>query len=248
MKEDQTLADFFTLTEKHALWDDARCANKTPEQPRKESTIAQKKKHEKQYNKSRQEAKQDMSKLDHTKYYTFHRGPDQTNDDCYTWKNYLKKLMKEGKVNKYLDKPIAQPRRNADANKKPLAKTIWINGIFIEFEHLGATNNSKKRNIQQALLVSQVQVVNTKPRPIVGFTTQNSESVDFPHNDTLVVSVQLGHAIVDNMMADNISVINLLHLLVIQNIGLKAQSYMERKYSLDSTDTPRLSSVTSHLT
>ncbi|KAM1348811.1 hypothetical protein ACFX10_003020 [Malus domestica] len=163
MKEDQTLADFFTLTEKHALWDEARCANKTPEQPRKESTIAQKKKYEKQYNKSRQEAKQDMSKLDHTKYYAFHRGPDQTNDDCYTWKNYLKKLMKEGKVDKYLDKPIVQPRRNADANKKPLAKTIWINGIFIEFEHLGATNNSKKRNIQQALLTDQENGVQNPP-------------------------------------------------------------------------------------
>ena len=44
MKKDLTLADSFALIEKHALWDEARRANKAPEQPRKESAVAQKKK------------------------------------------------------------------------------------------------------------------------------------------------------------------------------------------------------------
>ncbi|KAM2012355.1 hypothetical protein ACFX1T_024230 [Malus domestica] len=96
------------------------------------------------------------SKLDHTKYYAFHQGPGHTTDDCYTWTNYLKKLVKEGKVDRYLDKPAAQPRRNVNDDEKPSTKMIRINGILAEFEHLGATNNSKKRKIQQALLISQV--------------------------------------------------------------------------------------------
>ncbi|KAM1801355.1 hypothetical protein ACFX11_032975 [Malus domestica] len=69
--------------------------------------------------------------------------------------NYLKKLVKEGKVDRYLDKLAAQPRRNADAYEESSTKTIRINGIFIESEYLGATNNSKKMKIQQALLVLQ---------------------------------------------------------------------------------------------
>ena len=94
--------------------------------------------------------------MDHTKYCAFHQGPGHIIDDCYTWKNYLEKLVEEGKVDWYLDKPAAQPRRNTDDNEEPLMKTIWINGIFVESEHLGATNNSKKGKIHQALLVSQV--------------------------------------------------------------------------------------------
>ncbi|KAM1325363.1 hypothetical protein ACFX2H_046085 [Malus domestica] len=51
------------------------------------------------------QSKGDTFKLDHTKYCAFHRGPGHTTNDCYTWKNYLEKLVKEGKVDRYLDKP-----------------------------------------------------------------------------------------------------------------------------------------------
>ncbi|KAM1322152.1 hypothetical protein ACFX2F_015153 [Malus domestica] len=108
--------------------------------------------------------------MDHTKYYTFHRGPGHTTDDYYTWKNYLEKLVKEGKVDRYLEKPAAQPRRNVDNDEKSPTKMIRINDIFAESEHLGATSNSKKMKIQQALLVSQVQATDIQPRPIFGFT------------------------------------------------------------------------------
>ncbi|KAM2495060.1 hypothetical protein ACFX1W_035092 [Malus domestica] len=67
--------------------------------------------------------------------------------ECYTWKNYLDKLVKKGKVIRYLDKSVAQPRKNTDVNEEPPNNTIQINGIFAESEHLGATNNSKKRKM-----------------------------------------------------------------------------------------------------
>ncbi|KAM1360099.1 hypothetical protein ACFX2F_046997 [Malus domestica] len=63
------------------------------------------------------QSKGDTSKMDHTKYCVFHRSPGHTIDDYYTENNYLEKLMKEGKVDRYLDKPAAQPRRNADADE-----------------------------------------------------------------------------------------------------------------------------------
>nr|XP_028956427.1 uncharacterized protein LOC114824181 [Malus domestica] len=136
--------------------------------------------------------------------------------------NYLEKLVKEGKVDRYLDKPAAQQKRNADGDEEPPAKMIRINGIFAESEHLGATNNSKKKKIQQALLISQVQAVDTQPGPIIGFIEQDAEGVDFPHDDALIVSVQLAHAIVERMMVDNGRAINLLQLSVIQKMGLES--------------------------
>ena len=87
---------------------------------------------------------------------------------------------------------------------------------------MGATNNSKKRKIQQALLISQVQVADTQPGPIIGFTEQDAEGVDFPHDDALVIYVQIAHAIVNRMMVDNGSAVNLLQLSVIQKMGLES--------------------------
>ncbi|XP_070672215.1 uncharacterized protein [Malus domestica] len=222
MKEDLTLADSFTL----------------PEQPRKESAAAQKKENEKQPSKDRQKAKRkdqpttkegpitkNYSKFSILIHQILHdikdEGLDHTIDDCYTWKNYLEKLVKEGKVYRYLDKPAGQPRRNADDDKEPPTKMIRINGIFTESEHLGATINSKKKMIEHALLISQVQAIDTQLGPIIGFNEQDAKSVDFLHDDALVIFVQLAHAIVNRMMVDNGSGVNLLQLSIIQKMGLE---------------------------
>ena len=134
---------------------------------------------------------------------------------CYTWRDYLEKLVKEGKCDRYLDKLAVQPRRNADADEESSGKTIRINGIFAKSKHLGATNHSKKRKIQQAIVICQVQATDAKPGPIVSFTKQDAEGVDFPHDDALVVFVQLAHAIVEIVMVDNGNTVNLLQLSVI---------------------------------
>ncbi|XP_068331426.1 uncharacterized protein [Pyrus communis] len=196
--EDLTLEDLFDVAEKHALWDEAQRfsipIHHILHDIKSESWF-----------KLLKQSKGDTSKLEHTKYCTFIEVP-VTTDDCYTWRSYLEKLVKEGKVDKYLDKLAVRPRRNADADEEPLTKTIRTNGIFHRSKDLGTTNNSKKRNIQQALLVSQVQ---------------DAKGVDFPHDHALVISVQLANAIVDRMMVDNGSVVNLLQLSVIQKKGLE---------------------------
>ncbi|XP_070682369.1 uncharacterized protein [Malus domestica] len=170
-----------------------------------------------------------------TKEYLSYRSIKKKSDHLFNIKknpkellrNYMKrfkadKLVKEGKVDRYLDKPAVQLRRNVDAGEELSTKTIWINGIFTKSEHLGVTNNSKKRKIQQAVLVSQVQAVDTQPGPIVGFIEQDAKGVDFPHDDVLVISMQLAYAIVEKMMIDNGSSVNLLQLSVIQNMGLES--------------------------
>ena len=64
-------------------------------------------------------------------------------------------------------------------------------------------------------MISQVQAADTLPGPIIGFTEQDAEGVDLPHDDALVVSVQIAHAVIDRMMVDNGSAVNLLQLSVI---------------------------------
>ncbi|XP_068328068.1 uncharacterized protein [Pyrus communis] len=100
--------------------------------------------------------------------------------------------------------------------------TTWMKYLE-KFMKEGKCNyNSKKKKIQLARLVVQVQATDVVPGPIVGFTEQNAEGVDFPHNDALVISIQLAHAIVDRIMVDNGSSVNILQLSVIQKMSLES--------------------------
>ncbi|KAM2554092.1 hypothetical protein TB2_018249 [Malus domestica] len=150
--------------------------------------------------------------MDQTKYCAFHRGPGHTTNDCTTWMKYFEKLVKKGKYYQYVDRPVAWPRKEADADTEPLAKTILINEIFAESEHLEATNSSKKRKIQQAKSIFHVQAINVVPGPIINVTEQDAEGVNFSHDDALVISVQLAHAIIDRIMVDNGSLVNIQQL------------------------------------
>ncbi|XP_068312475.1 uncharacterized protein [Pyrus communis] len=50
---------------------------------------------------------------------------------------------------------------------------------------------------------------------------EDAEGVDFPYNDALVISAQLAHVIVDKIMVDNSSSVDILQLSVVQKIGLE---------------------------
>ncbi|XP_009334568.2 uncharacterized protein LOC103927377 [Pyrus x bretschneideri] len=48
-----------------------------------------------------------------------------------------------------------------------------------------------------------------------------TEEVDFPHDDALVISAQFAYAIIERIMVDNGSSVNILQLSVIQKMGLE---------------------------
>ncbi|KAM1882065.1 hypothetical protein ACFX13_003611 [Malus domestica] len=62
----------------------------------------------------------DTSKIDQTKYCTFHTVPEHTTNGCTTWMKYLENLVKEGKCNQYIDRLAAQ----ANVDDEPPAKMI----------------------------------------------------------------------------------------------------------------------------
>ena len=88
---------------------------------------------------------EETSKMDQTKYYAYHMGPRHATNDYTIWMKYLEKLVKEGKWDQYVNRLATRPRRETDVDAEHLVKTIQINGIFSEFEHLGATNSSSHK-------------------------------------------------------------------------------------------------------
>ena len=239
MKEDLTLADSFALAEKHALWDEARRADKVPEQPTKRIGDGSKKGRWKAAqqeraggqaegqardqrrlngqellevfnpnpsNPSRRKRRAVVQAAEAADGRYFQAGPYQVLRVPSRSRSHHRKLLHleelsreacEGRQSRQIfGQASSAAQTECWERGGATAKTIRINGIFAESEHLGATNNSKKRKIQQAW-ISQVQTAGATPGPIIGFTEQDAEGVDLPHDDALVVSVQIAHAIID---------------------------------------------------
>ncbi|CAL2266812.1 unnamed protein product [Prunus armeniaca] len=74
-------------------------------------------------------------------------------------------------------------------------------------------------------MISQVStdLPPTEDDPIIGFQKKDLIGLDMPHNDALVISIQIAQAMVDRIHADEGSAANILQLAVIQQMGLEAK-------------------------
>ncbi|XP_021830899.1 uncharacterized protein LOC110770985 [Prunus avium] len=81
----------------------------------------------------------------------------------------------------------------AATTKEPPQKVIRINTILADSEESGLTSKEKKRKIKQAIVVSQVSIdlPPAEDDPVIGFQKKDLISLDMPHNDALVVSIQI---------------------------------------------------------
>ncbi|CAN6685338.1 unnamed protein product [Malus baccata var. baccata] len=139
MGEELTLAASYALAEKHALWDEAKQSNKNKSKkkqmersPTKEDSaletftkftvpigqILRKLKNEHWFEPP-PPMKGGLTRLDHTKYCTFHQGLGHTTNGCLKWKQYLEKLTNEGRYDEYLDKSMKQPTQAGELSITP---------------------------------------------------------------------------------------------------------------------------------
>ncbi|KAM0956348.1 hypothetical protein ACFX2A_025138 [Malus domestica] len=129
MGEKLTLVASYALAEKHALWDEAKQSNKNEsEKKRMECSLTREDLMLETFTKFSVLIGQilcklkkepwfelplpmngDLTRLDHTKYCTFHQGPSHTTNSCHTWKQYLDKLTNEGRCDEYLDRSTTRP-------------------------------------------------------------------------------------------------------------------------------------------
>ncbi|CAL2271332.1 unnamed protein product [Prunus armeniaca] len=74
-----------------------------------------------------------------------------------------------------------------------------INIILADSEETGLTSKEKKRKIKQATMISQVSadLPLAEDDPVIGFQKKDLISLDMPHNDALVISIQIAQAMVD---------------------------------------------------
>ncbi|XP_020410654.1 uncharacterized protein LOC109946638 [Prunus persica] len=89
----------------------------------------------------------------------------------------------------------------------------------------GLTSKEKKRKIKQATVISQIStdLPPAEDDPVISFQKKDLLGLDMPHNDALVISIQIAQAMVDRIHAGEGSVTNILQLAVIQQMGLETK-------------------------
>ncbi|KAI5324119.1 hypothetical protein L3X38_033192 [Prunus dulcis] len=66
----------------------------------------------------------------------------------------------------------------------------------IDSEESGLTSKEKKRKIKQATVISQIStdLPPAEDDPVIGFQTKYLIGLDMPHNNALVISIQIAQA------------------------------------------------------
>ncbi|CAN6711962.1 unnamed protein product [Malus baccata var. baccata] len=124
IKEELTLVASYALAEKHALWDEAKQSNKNESEKKHMECFSTKEDSGPEtFTKFTFELpppmKNDLTRLDHTKYCTFHQRPGHTTNDCLKWKQYLEKLTNDGRCDEYLDRSTKQPTQAREVSITP---------------------------------------------------------------------------------------------------------------------------------
>ncbi|CAL2278333.1 unnamed protein product [Prunus armeniaca] len=240
----QTLAEVYATAERHMLCDDDRIAakksTKQEDQPIKRAgdaaagenytkftilihqILAQVK--NKPWVRRPPPLKGDPNKRDTSKYYAFHGTHGHTTNNCLAWKAHLEELVREGHCTEFIVKQAIQRIEDRDTAKESPQKVIRINTILADAKESRLTSKEKKRKIKQATMISQVStdLPPAEDDPVIGFQKKDLIGLDMPHNDALVINIQITQAMVDRIHADEGSAANILQLAVIQQMGLEA--------------------------
>ncbi|CAL2257053.1 unnamed protein product [Prunus armeniaca] len=141
------------------------------------------------------------------------------------WKVHLEELVREGHCTEFIAKQAIQRIEDRDTAKEPPKKVIRINTILADAKESGLTSKEKKRKIKHATMISQVStdLLLAKDDPIIGFQKKDLIGLDMPHNDALVINIQIAKAMVDQIHADEGSATNILQLAIIQQMGLETK-------------------------
>ncbi|KAM6580266.1 uncharacterized protein LOC115695154 [Cannabis sativa] len=161
--------------------------------------------------------KKDISKWDMSKFCHFHGDYGHETNECNNMKREIEFLIRKNNshVQKYIKDNQNQRAAQAD-NNQDLLLPPPVDGhlqVIIGGPHIVGDSGKAREWYAQTLQHEQKEVVPTVeerkqkiPRvgePTITFNEEDDINVHFPHNDPLVVEVQIANKIVAQTMIDN---------------------------------------------
>ncbi|XP_030948930.1 uncharacterized protein LOC115972828 [Quercus lobata] len=170
--------------------------------------------------------KGDPNKRPRDKYCRFHRDHGHDTANCYDLKQQIEALIRQGKLQRFVsrektDKPEEQtPRRENERPRQP------IGDIRMIIRGTVAAGSSKKARKTYLRTVHSVQLTGSIPRmprignPVIHFSEDDAQRLHHPHDDALVVSLQIGDYNMHRVLVDNGSSADILYYPAFQQMRI----------------------------
>ena len=148
----------------------------------------------------------DPAKRNQDLYCEYHQEPSHTTNDCRNLKNYLDRLVREGKLRHLLHHPGGrQEQTSVEARQSTLRPPIGTINVILAAP--GRTGSYPFRVMSVARLPVEVDDWESKrakgmASPILGFSDEDKVGTIQPHDDALVVTLRIGGYDVRRVLVD----------------------------------------------
>ncbi|XP_030936255.1 uncharacterized protein LOC115961407 [Quercus lobata] len=172
----------------------------------------------------------DPLKRNQNLYCAYHQEPGHTTDDCRNLKNYLDRLVREGKLRHLLHRSEEwQEPSNNETRQSALRPPIGtINVILaapgrtgpVPFRVMSVSNLPTKPDDREP---KRVRVSAT---PLIGFTEEDKQGTIQPHDDALVVTLRIGDYDVKRVLVDQGSAVEIMYPDLYKGMNLKQEDLL----------------------
>ncbi|XP_010670084.2 uncharacterized protein LOC104887185 [Beta vulgaris subsp. vulgaris] len=173
---------------------------------------------------------------DKSKWCEFHDDYGHKTDDCKDLKDGIEDLIRRGYFTQYqarVDRKTP-PREDENTSRRPVKDRITEIHVISGGQTRGGSIDRAKASLKEVR--HQVNYNNTMKwtappsMPSVDFTSEDAKGIINPHDDPLVVSLQISNAMVHRVLVDGGSSVNILYKETFEKMGfdkacLKPASY-----------------------
>ncbi|XP_065634084.1 uncharacterized protein LOC112032987 [Quercus suber] len=170
--------------------------------------------------------KGDPHKRSRDKYCCFHRDHDHDTANCYDLKQQIEALIRQGKLQKFVSKervdPPPQEQHPQQDNERPRPPIGDIR-MIVGGTAAGSSKKARKtylRMVHNVQLTGFVLKIAQIESPIIGFSKEDARRLHHPHDDALVMTLQVGDFNIHRVLIDNDSSTDILYYPTFQQIRI----------------------------
>uniref|UniRef100_A0A2N9J5E4 Integrase catalytic domain-containing protein n=1 Tax=Fagus sylvatica TaxID=28930 RepID=A0A2N9J5E4_FAGSY len=161
-------------------------------------------------------------------YYRFHRDHRHLTEDCVALKEQVETLIRQGKLQKYVSRPAntrpAKPSAQREQTEHNRPGPVGEIRTIIGGPASGGTSRASRK--AYARQVHNIMVVQRPPKnvrlddQIISFSEEDAKGTHQPHDDALVITVNIAGFTTRRVMVDNGSLADILYLPAYQQMRL----------------------------
>ncbi|XP_072065654.1 uncharacterized protein [Arachis hypogaea] len=188
-------------------------------------------------------------------YYEYHRVRGHSTNECLELKNIIEKLVREGKLNRYLatrDDEQRKRRRDEDVGRVerlPCTPERHVYMIHGGFAGGGISKSSRKRHLKEVYHVERKE--EALDIPAIMFTKEDVSGIISGHDDPMVITIILANANLHRTLIDQGSSADILFKTAFDKLGLEEKelrAYSNSLFGLGDTPVQPLGYVSLHTT